>query len=249
MDWFRKPAREAPPTLDAEKLPHHVAIIMDGNGRWAQKRHQPRAFGHRAGVEALRAIIRASSDMGIQALSLYALSTENWSRPAEEVGALMGLLMEFFTREIDELHANGVRITILGDVEGMPEPQRGALVAAMERTRENPGLRLNIALNYGGRAEIAGAARELARQVAAGTLDAADIDEARFAQSLTTAGLPEVDLLIRTSGEQRLSNFLLYQCAYAELLFVEDLWPDFDLNAYHRALLAYQQRTRRFGGL
>jgi len=246
MAWFRKKAESQ--TLDAGRLPRHVAVIMDGNGRWAKRRMQPRALGHRAGVEAMRAIIRESSDLGIEALSFYAFSTENWSRPAGEVGALMGLLVEFFGREIDELHANRVRIRILGDVEGMPQPQRGLLLEAMERTVDNAGLKLNLAINYGSRAEIINAARTLAERVARGELEPKDIDEAAFAQTLYTAGLPEVDLLIRTSGEQRLSNFLLYQCAYAELVFTDILWPDFTVTAYHRALAAFQGRERRFGG-
>jgi len=246
MAWFRKKAERH--ALDAGRLPRHVAVIMDGNGRWAKRRMQPRALGHRAGVEAMRAIIRESSDLGLEALSFYAFSTENWSRPAGEVGALMGLLVEFFGREIDELHANRVRIRILGDVEGMPEPQRGLLQTAMERTRGNDGLKLNLAINYGGRAEIVSAARALAGRAARGELEADAIDEAAFSGALYTAGLPEVDLLIRTSGEQRLSNFLLYQCAYAEMVFTDTLWPDFDVEAYHCALAAFQGRKRRFGG-
>jgi len=245
MPWFRK--RSQAQALDTTRLPRHVAVIMDGNGRWAKRRMQPRAFGHRAGVEAMRAIIRESSGLGVEALSFYAFSTENWSRPATEVGALMGLLVEFFGREIDELHANRVRIRILGDVQGMPEPQRGLLLEAMERTRANPGLKLNLAINYGSRAEIVGAARALAERAASGGLKASDIDEAAFGDALYTAGLPEVDLLIRTSGEQRLSNFLLYQCAYAELVFTDTLWPDFTVEAYRRALAAFQGRERRFG--
>ncbi len=252
MSWFRKKPKEGKlpeGTLDRARLPRHVAIIMDGNGRWAKGRMQPRAFGHRAGVEAMRAIIRESSDLGIEALSFYAFSTENWSRPSDEVGALMGLLVEFFGREIDELHQNRVCIRILGDVEGMPEPQRGLLLAAMERTRSNAGLKLNLAINYGARAEMVHAVRALAAQAAQGTLKPEEIDEERISGQLYTAGLPEVDLLIRTSGELRLSNFLLYQCAYAELVFVDTLWPDFNVGEYHRALAVFQGRKRRFGGL
>ncbi len=235
--------------LDAARLPRHVAIIMDGNGRWAKRRGQPRAFGHRAGVEALRAIIRESSDIGIEALTIYAFSTENWSRPKDEVGALMGLLLEFFGREIDELHENRVCIRILGDVDGMPGPQREALRAAMERTRLNGGLKLNIALNYGSRAEIVRAARTIAERVERGELHADQVDGAVFESCLYTAGLPDVDLLIRTSGEMRLSNFLLYQVSYAEFVIVDTLWPDFDLCAYRAALQEYQRRDRRFGGV
>lgn len=250
MAWFRsKKSPAPPPSLQREKLPRHVAIIMDGNGRWAKAQGKPRAWGHRAGVEALRAIIRESSDLGIEALSLYAFSTENWLRPAEEVHALMELLLEFFSREIDELDGEGVAIRILGDVEGMPPPQRKALQAAQERTRDNDGLRLNIALNYGGRAELVRAARLLAEQVQAGRLRPEDIDAEAFEAVLYTRGLPEVDLLIRTSGELRISNFMLYQIAYAEFVVMPEYWPDFTLAKYHEALLAYAKRSRRFGGV
>ena len=229
-------------------LPRHVAIIMDGNGRWAKQHKIKIALGHRTGVEALRAIIRESSDLGIEALSLYAFSTENWKRDPGEVEALMGLLLEFFTSEIDELHEKNVCIRILGDKDGMPEKQRAALISAEERTKDNTGLKLNIAINYGGRAELARAARILAKKAAAGEIDPDAIDEAMMADALYTRGLPDVDLLIRTSGEMRLSNFLLYQCAYAEFLFPTVLWPDFSLADYHQALDAFAKRDRRYGG-
>ena len=229
-------------------LPRHVAIIMDGNGRWA-KQHKIRvALGHRRGVETLRAIIRESSDLGIEALSLYAFSTENWRRSPDEVEALMGLLLEFFTSEIDELDEKNVRIRILGDKQGLPDLQRAAVISAEERTRNNTGLNLCIALNYGGRQEIVRAARSLAEQVRDGRLKADEIDDDVFSRELYTAGLPDVDLLIRTSGEQRLSGFLLWQCAYAEFEFPATLWPDFTLDHYHEALELYQKRDRRFGG-
>ena len=229
-------------------LPRHVAIIMDGNGRWAKQHKLQVALGHRKGVEALRSIIRESSEMHIEALSLYAFSTENWRRSPQEVEALMGLLLEYFTSEIDELDEKNVCIRILGDKDGMPDKQRAALINAEERTKNNTGLKLNIAINYGGRAELARAARSLAEKAVRGEILPADIDENALAGELYTAGLPDVDLLIRTSGEMRLSNFLLYQCAYAEFLFPEALWPDFDLTAYHAALDAYARRDRRFGG-
>ena len=235
--------------IDLERLPRHVAIIMDGNGRWGVKHRGARSLGHRAGVEALRAIIRESSDLGIEALSIYAFSTENWSRPQDEVSVLMKLLLEYFGREIDELHENGVCIRILGDVDGMPEPQRTALRAAMDKTCENAGLRLNIALNYGSRQELVHAARLLAQRVQRGELAPEDIDEDTLAQSLYTHDLPDVDLLIRTSGEMRLSNFMLYQCSYAEFVVVDTLWPDFDLNEYLKTIAIYQARDRRFGGV
>ncbi len=238
------PAQMLPPS----KLPRHVAIIMDGNGRWAQSRGMPRSAGHAAGTEALRDIIRASDDWGIEALSLYAFSTENWSRSKEEVGALMGLLLKYFNSEIDELDAKHVKITILGDVDGMPEPQREALRNAMVRTKDNAGLKLNIAVNYGGRAELVRAAKALAAQVKDGALEPEAIDEAAFEGQLYTAGLPDVDLLIRTSGELRTSNFLPWQLVYAEMVFDDCFWPDFDRTRYLKCLRAYAERDRRFGG-
>ncbi len=232
---------------DFAKLPRHVAIIMDGNGRWAQKHKLAVAMGHRQGVEALREIIRHTDDLGIEALSLYAFSTENWNRSAEEVAALMALILEFFASEIDELDAKNVRILILGDKSRLPDKQREVLIQAEERTGKNTGLRLNIAVNYGGRAELARAARELAMLAQSGTLDPQRITERTLADHLYTRGQPDVDLLIRTSGEMRLSNFLLYQCAYAEFLFPTVLWPDFSVRDYDQALQAFGGRQRRFG--
>jgi len=231
-----------------QSLPRHVAIIMDGNGRWAKQHKIEIALGHRRGVETLRAIVRESSDLGIEALSLYAFSTENWRRDPREVSALMALLLEYFTTEIDELDEKNVCIRILGDKDGMPEKQRAAMISSEKRTESNTGLKLNIAINYGGRAELARAARTLAEKAVKGEILPEAIDEDALARELYTAGLPDVDLLIRTSGEMRLSNFLLYQCAYAEFLFPSVLWPDFDLNAYHQALDAFSKRERRFGG-
>jgi len=238
--------------LDRALLPRHVAIIMDGNGRWAQRRGMPRSFGHKAGVEALREIIRHSDHLGIEALTIYAFSTENWKRSAEEVGALMGLLLEYFTKELDELHRENVCIRILGDISDMPsglEKQQQALYNAKDRTKANTGLKLNIALNYGGRQEIVAAAKKLAQKAAEGEIDPNQIDMDMFASQLYTAGLPEVDFMIRTSGEIRLSNFLLYQLAYAEFYQTDVLWPDFDRHAYDEALLAFTKRNRRFGGV
>ena len=233
---------------EMKKLPRHVAIIMDGNGRWAKAHALQVALGHRKGVEALRAVIRESSDIGIEALTLYAFSTENWRRSEAEVSALMGLLLEYFSSEIDELDEKNVCIRILGDKAGLPQPQREAVIKAEERTKENTGLKLNIAINYGARAEIVTAARSLAERVKAGEMAASDIDEKAFADALYTHDLPDVDLLIRTSGEMRLSNFLLYQCAYAEMVFPKVLWPDFSLEDYHVALDTFGSRDRRFGG-
>ena len=232
-----------------EKLPKHVAIIMDGNGRWAQNRGLPRSAGHAAGTEALREIIRATDDWGIAALTIYAFSTENWSRSKEEVQALMSLLLRYFSSEIDELDEKNVRITILGDVEGMPSPQKEALIKAMDRTRENMGLRLNIALNYGGRAELVRAAQMLARRAVAGEISPEDIDANMMGDMMYTAGIPDVDLLIRTSGEIRLSNFLPWQTTYAEMVFTSTLWPDYDREAYLKDLWTYASRDRRYGGI
>ncbi len=236
-----------PPDIDMARLPKHVAIIMDGNGRWAKQHRVKVALGHRTGTEALRAIIRESSDMGVAALSLYAFSTENWARPKAEVDALMQLMLDFFHSEIDELHEKNVRITILGDKDGLPPKQREALLCAEERTRQNTGLMLNIAINYGARAELSRAARLIAQEVAEGKVSPQDVDEAAIEKHLYTAGMPDVDLLIRTSGEMRLSNFLLYQCAYAEFVFPTVLWPDFDLGQYHECIRVFQSRQRRFG--
>jgi len=252
MAIFGKAETDKKAAQGAALLPRHVAIIMDGNGRWATKRGMPRSFGHKAGVEALREIIRHSSDLGIEALTIYAFSTENWTRSVEEVGALMGLLLEYFTRELDELHRERVCIRILGDISGMPkglEKQQAALYAAMEKTKDNTGLKLNIALNYGGQQEIVHAARTLAEKVARGEMQPEEITRETFAAELYTGGLPEVDFLIRTSGEMRLSNFLLYQMAYAEFYQTDVLWPDFDAKAYDEALAAYAKRNRRFGGV
>lgn len=232
--------------LDPLGIPKHVAIIMDGNGRWAQSRKLSRSAGHRAGTDRLRGIIRLSSDLGVQALTLYAFSTENWKRPSDEISTLMSLLIEYFTKEIDELFSNNVRIRIIGAYEEMASGVRGAIERAMKRTEANTGLNLNIALNYGSRAEILRAASLAAKEAQARGIE---MNQEMFESYLYTAGQPEVDLLIRTSGEQRISNFLLYQISYAEFLFPEEFWPDFSDECYIQALIAYQKRSRRFGGL
>jgi len=241
--------KKAPRTSDEfVKLPGHVAIIMDGNGRWAKKHRLNVSKGHRQGTENLREIIRHTDDLGIKVLSLYAFSTENWNRSEEEVGALMQLILEFFTTEIDELDAKNVRILILGDKGRLPEKQREVLKEAEQRTEKNTGLRLNIAVNYGSRAEIVKATQEIAALVKNGEMQAEEINEKTISDHLYTAGQPDVDLMIRTSGEQRLSNFLLYQNAYAEFVFPEALWPDFSVHDYDVALDAYGRRDRRYGG-
>ena len=234
---------------DSERrVPRHVAIIMDGNGRWAAKRGLPRAAGHRAGAEAVRKILKAGVKEGVQVLTLYAFSSENWRRSEEEVSDLKGLLGYYLERELEELSSQGVRLKLIGDPHAFGPQLMGRLERAVERTADNDRLTLVVALNYGGRSEIALAVRKLASKAVSGEIDAERIDEAAVESELMTSGLPELDLMIRTSGEKRLSNFLLWQAAYAELIFVETLWPDFDEAAFHAALEEYAGRQRRFGG-
>ncbi len=230
-------------------LPRHVAIIMDGNGRWAKKRFLPRVAGHRAGVEAVRAVSRAARAMGIEALTLYAFSSENWRRPQEEVGDLMGLLRLFIRSDLAELVRENVRLRVIGDFRRFPNDVVALIDDAIARTAANTGPLLVIALNYGGQAELTEAARRLAERAAAGTLDPSAIDPAMIEAELDTRELPPLDLLIRTSGEHRLSNFLLWQAAYAELLFTDTLWPDFGPAELEAAVADFGRRQRRFGGL
>ena len=230
-------------------LPRHVAIIMDGNGRWAAARNWPRVAGHKAGVEAVRAVSRAARVLGIEALTLYAFSSENWRRPAGEIGDLMGLLRLFIRRDLAELVRDNVRLRVIGDIARFPADVVSLIDDARARTAANTGPMLVIALNYGSQAELAAVARSLAQAARDGRLDPASIDAAAIEMRLDTADLPPLDLVIRTSGEQRLSNFLLWQAAYAELLFVDTLWPDFDGAALADAVAAFGQRQRRFGGL
>lgn len=229
-------------------VPRHVAIIMDGNGRWAKARGLPRVAGHRQGAEAARKVLRAAGEAGVECLTLYAFSSENWRRPEEEVNDLMGLLRFYISAELDTLHREGIRIRVIGDHKAFQPDVARMVDQAIARTAGNQRMTLAIALNYGARAEILNAARLLAARAAGGDLKPGEIDEAAFDAALDTAGLPPLDLLIRTSGEQRLSNFLLWQAAYAELLFVDTLWPDFDGDALQAALAAYAARERRFGG-
>ncbi|MDD2561049.1 MAG: isoprenyl transferase [Eubacteriales bacterium] len=231
-----------------ERLPRHVAIIMDGNARWAKKHAVSVVMGHRQGVEALREIIRFSSNNNLEVLSLYAFSTENWQRPAFEVDALMQLIVEFFASEIDELHEKNVKIRILGDKDSLPEDARNAVAAAEERTQSNSGLQLNIAINYGARDELLRAVRAIILKAEKGEIKATTLSLHDLESSLYTALQPDVDLVIRTSGEKRLSNFLLYQSAYAEISFIDKLWPDFTVEDYQQALFDFSKRQRRFGG-
>ena len=241
--------RALPPGLDAARLPGHVAVIMDGNGRWANQRKLPRVMGHREGVEALKRTLRLCSDWGIGALTAYAFSTENWNRPGEEVSFLMTLFERVLARELEALEREQVRIRFLGDLEELPEGLQQLIANATARTAANTGIHFNVCTNYGGRRELVRAARLLAEQVARGELEPGQIDEQRFAAELHTAGERDPDLLIRTSGEQRISNFLLWQLAYAELHLTDVLWPDFDEAALISALHDYQSRQRRFGGV
>ncbi len=229
--------------------PRHVAIIMDGNGRWAKARHLPRIAGHKQGVEAVRRITRAAREMGVEVLTLYAFSSENWRRPQAEVRDLMGLLRRFLQNEVDELIAEGVRLRVIGDYRALSDDLVAMIDDVTHRTRNATGATLVIALNYGAQAEILRAARSLAKKAAEGGLAPEAIDEAAFEAELSTHDLPPLDLLIRTSGEQRLSNFLLWQAAYSELIFVDTLWPDFTAATLSDALATYSGRHRRFGGL
>ncbi len=230
-------------------VPRHLAIIMDGNGRWARGRSLPRVAGHRQGIEAVRRTVRAAGEAGVEVLTLYAFSSENWRRPPAEISYLMGLLTHYIDAELDQLHGEGVRLRTIGDLSAFAPEVRDRIDAAKERTAGNDRLTLVIALNYGARAELVGAARALAREAAEGRLAPEAINEDVLDARLETADLPPLDLLVRTSGEVRLSNFLLWQAAYAELYFTPTLWPDFDEEALQAALAHYAGRQRRFGGL
>ena len=233
----------------AFEVPRHVAIIMDGNGRWAAARGLPRTEGHRRGVEALRATVRAAGEMGIQVLTIFSFSSENWSRPPAEVRDLMGLLRRFIRNDLAELHRNNVRLRVIGEREGLDPDIRRLLEEAEELTRNNGGLIVVVAFNYGSRQEIARAARRLAEDVVAGKLPVAAITADALSSHLDAADLPDPDVIIRTSGEQRLSNFLMWQAAYSELVFVPIHWPDFDKAALESAIAEFARRERRFGGL
>ena len=235
--------------IDKGKLPVHIAIIMDGNGRWAQKKGLPRVMGHKAGMEALKKTVKSCSDLGIKILTVYAFSTENWNRPQDEVNYLMGLLVEYMRKEVNALHKNKVKIKLLGEADILPGQTRTEIEEAIELTKNNEGLQFNIALNYGGRAEILRACKNLIKDFETGNLDMDSVEEKVFSSYLYTGNDPDPDLIIRTSGEQRISNFLLWQGAYSELLFVDQLWPDFDEAVLHSAILEYQNRNRRFGAL
>lgn len=238
--------------LDMERIPNHVAIIMDGNGRWAQKRHLPRVAGHKQGMQTVKEVTIAASELGIKVLSLYAFSTENWKRPSSEVSYLMQLPVRFFSTFVPDLVKHNVKVTVMGDITRLPESTQQAVRDAMADTANCDGMILNFALNYGSRDELTQAAQKLAEDVKSGSLDITDITETTFSNYLMSAQLGEYadpDLLIRTSGEKRISNFMLWQIAYSELEFVSEHWPDFNAKSLENAIIAYQGRHRRFGGL
>ena len=235
--------------IDLQKIPAHIAIIMDGNGRWAKARFLPRTAGHKAGVETIRKVVKESSRLGIKYLTLYAFSTENWKRPKAEVDALMGLLVKYLRGEIEELHKNNVKVSAIGDYKELPKVCVEELDKAMEKTKENTGIHLNIALNYGGRNDIREAVVKIAKDCKEGLIDLEDINEEIIKKNLSTGDTPDPDLVIRTSGEQRLSNFLLWEVAYSEFYYTDVHWPDFDEYELQRAVYAYQNRDRRFGGV
>ena len=241
--------QELPADLERERLPKHVAVIMDGNGRWAKRQGLPRIMGHRRGVDALKDLLRCCRDWGVQALTAYAFSTENWGRPLEEVDFLMTLFERVLRQELREMMQEDVRITFVGNLPALPPSLQAEIERSMAETQHNKGIQFTVATNYGGRQEILQACRAIATQVQQGQLQPDEIDEAVFERHLYTAGVCDPDLLIRTSGEMRISNFLLWQLAYSELYVTDTLWPDFDRTEFHRALAAYQQRHRRFGKL
>ncbi|MCD6116817.1 isoprenyl transferase [bacterium] len=229
------------------RIPNHIAIIMDGNGRWAKKRNLPRIAGHRAGVKTVRMVVEECGNLGIDSLTLYTFSTENWSRPEKEVSALMKLLIQTLRKEIRDLVKNNVRLNVIGNINGLPHKTAEGMRKGIEATRGNTGLKLNLALNYSGREEIINAVRLIAELSAAGKIKPEDIDESVIEENLYTRGLTDPDLLIRTSGEMRISNFLLWQLAYTELYITDVLWPDFSREDLYNAILIYSKRERRFG--
>jgi undecaprenyl diphosphate synthase len=244
-----KKATELLDQIDRSALPAHIAIIMDGNGRWARKRGLPRVAGHRAGIHAVREVVEGSAELGIPVLTLYAFSIENWKRPRTEVSTLMQLLKEFLNKELENIHKNNIRFRAIGRTEELDRSVRAELEKGIARTRNNTGMTFNVALNYGGRAEIVDAVNRLLRNGGKELAANGGISEQDFAQYLYTAGQPDPDLLIRTSGELRISNFLLWQIAYAEIWVTDTLWPDFEKRHLYEAIMAFQKRERRYGGL
>ncbi|MEE4313631.1 MAG: isoprenyl transferase [Desulfofustis sp.] len=236
-----------PEELDPQRLPGHVAIVMDGNGRWARKRKKPRIYGHKIGADSVRDIVETCGEIGISCLTLYAFSAENWKRPHQEVSGLMNILKSYLVSELDRMEKNQIRLRCLGEISRLPDSVREVLLTSIQRTAANTKLNLNLALSYGARDEICRAVQSIAGQCRAGTLDPDQIDHQVIGDHLYTAGLPDPDLLIRTGGECRLSNFLLWQASYSEIYFTETMWPDFRRAAFIEAIRDYQQRERRFG--
>lgn len=235
--------------LDLDNIPKHIAIIMDGNGRWAKERKLPRSLGHKAGVETIRDIVKECNNLGVRYLTLYAFSTENWKRPKDEVNALMELLVQYLRKEVDELHENNVVVNTIGDTSKLPKTCKDELMKAYNKTKSNTGLILNLALNYGGRDEIIRAIKLMYKDIENKGLDIESINQCLFENYLYTKDMPDPDLIIRPSGEQRISNFLLWQCAYSEFWYSNIKWPDFKKNHLHKAIKEYQNRNRRFGGV
>ncbi len=244
-----KTATELFDQIDRTALPAHIAIIMDGNGRWARKRGLPRVAGHRAGINAVREVVEGSAELGIGVLTLYAFSVENWKRPLSEVSTLMRLLKEYLKKELANIHKNNIRFQTIGRIDQLDPSVQAELERGIERTRRNTGMVFNVALNYGGRAEIVDAVNAILRNGGKEALARGGITESEFARHLYTAGQPDPDLLIRTSGELRVSNFLLWQIAYAEIWVTDTLWPDFEKRHLYEAIIAFQKRERRYGGL
>lgn len=235
--------------LDLTNIPKHIAIIMDGNGRWAKERNLPRSFGHKAGVETIRDIVKECNNIGVKYLTLYAFSTENWKRPKEEVNALMELLVNYLRKEVDELHENNVVVNTIGDISKLPKVCEDELVKAYNKTKDNKGLVLNLALNYGGRDEIIRAIKLMYKDIEKKQFNIENVNENILENYLYTKDMPDPDLIIRPSGEQRISNFLLWQCAYSEFWYSNIKWPDFKKEHLHKAIKDYQNRNRRFGGV
>ncbi len=236
-----------PATIDLERIPRHVAIIMDGNGRWAKNLGKPRLYGHKVGVASVQGVVECARDLGVEVLTLYAFSTENWRRPADEVGGLMGLLKTYLLKELAKMLKNSIRLTCIGDIAKLPRDVRQVLEETIQKTATNDKLTLNLALSYGGRSELVSAIKAIATEVRSGTLKADAIDEVVIDSHLFTADLPDPDLLIRTGGECRLSNFLLWQASYAEIYFTDTMWPDFREDAFYSAIEEFQGRERRYG--
>lgn len=249
LDIFKKDKNNEEIILDKDNIPKHVAIIMDGNGRWAKRRKLPRTMGHKAGVETIRRVIKESHILGIKYLTLYAFSTENWKRPSDEVSALMKLLVEYLRKELKELNENGVVIKISGDITKLPKDAQKEVLDAIELTKNNEGVVLNIAFNYGGRDEILRAVKSICSDLSNDKINIEDINEGMFENYLYTKGMPDPDLIIRPSGEQRISNFLLWQCAYSEFWYSNICWPDFTEEHLRKAIYDYQHRDRRYGGV